>query len=339
MRNFTFAVVLLLAVVFVIGRTTEVQSILETLQRGDWRYLLLAFIFQSAALLASSFSYKTIYSTLGLKERISSLLPMTAAAYFLNVVAPSGGMSGIAVFVTEARRRGYSPGKAAVANVLFLLFEYAAFLCVLALGLIVQFRRNDLDVGELSASAILLLLSIVLAGLMYLGMYSADLLGKVLAGFARNINRVFHLFIKREYLSEKRAYAFAAEAAQGIQEFANSPSLLILPSLLAIAKQGLLVMVFFFNFLAFKVSISLGTLIAGYSIGYLFVIVSPTPAGLGVVEGMLTLTLRSMYVPIGAAAVVTLGYRFFSFWYPFIFGLISLRWLEKGYKKVDLGQA
>jgi glycosyltransferase 2 family protein len=88
-------------------------------------------------------------------------------------------------------------------------------------------------------------------------------------------------------------------------------------------------MVFFLNFLAFKVVVSSGTIVAGYSIGYLFLIVSPTPAGLGVVEGMLTLTLRSMYVPIGAAAVVTLGYRCFTFWLPFLFGLISFRWLER----------
>lgn len=237
----------------------------------------------------------------------------------------------MAVFLTEARRRSYSPGKAAVAGVLFLLFEYAAFLFILALGLIVLFRRDDLDAGEITASAILFTLSIILAVLMYLGMYSAELLGKVLAWVARTVNRVLYPFIKREYLSEKRAFAFAAEAAEGISALTRNPYQLLFPSLLALAKQGLLLLVFLFNFLAFKVAISIGTLIAGYSIGYLFLIVSPTPAGLGVVEGVLTLTLRSMYVPIGAAAVVTLGYRFFTFWFPFLFGLFSLRWLERTY--------
>jgi glycosyltransferase 2 family protein len=156
---------------------------------------------------------------------------------------------------------------------------------------------------------------------------------------ARTVNRLLYPLIKREYLTEKRAYTFAAEAAEGIALLLRSPYHLILPTLLALTKQALLLMVFFLNFLAFKVSISVGSLIAGYSIGYLFLIVSPTPAGLGVVEGMLTLTLRSMYVPIGAAAVVTLGYRFFTFWFPFFFGLISLRWLETTNKRAEARQA
>jgi glycosyltransferase 2 family protein len=329
MRKFVFAVVLLLAVVFLIGRMAEVQSIVETLQRGDLRYLLLALLFQFGALLATALSYHTIYQAQGLNERVGRLLLLSSAANFLNIVAPSGGMSGMAVFLTEARRSGYSPGKTAVAGVIYLLFDYAAFLCVLALGLFVLFRRNDLDVAELSAAGVLLAISLVLVVLMYLGMVSAEKLGRVLAWTARLINRALFPFIKKEYLSEKRAYAFAKEAAEGIGTFTHRPHLLIWPSVLALTRQAMLLMVFLLNFLAFKVLVSGGTIIAGYSIGYLFLIVSPTPAGLGVVEGMLTLTLRSMYVPIGAAAVVTLGYRCFTFWLPFLFGLVSIRWLER----------
>jgi glycosyltransferase 2 family protein len=329
MRKFVFAVVLLLAVVFFIGRIAEVQSIVETLQRGDLRYLLLAFGFQIGALVAISLSYYTIYEILGLRERIGRLFLMSSAANFLNIVAPSGGVSGMAVFIAEARRNGYSAGKTAVAGAIFLLFDYAAFLCVLALGLFVLFRRNDLDLAELSAAGVLLAISLVIVFLMYLGMVSSERLGGVLAWAARLVNRITFPFLKKEYLSEQRAHSFACEAAEGISTFTHTPTLLIWPSVLALTKQAMLLMVFFLNFLAFKVVVSTGTIVAGYSIGYLFLIVSPTPAGLGVVEGMLTLTLRSMYVPIGAAAVVTLGYRCFTFWLPFIFGLISFRWLER----------
>jgi hypothetical protein len=63
------------------------------------------------------------------------MLPMASASLFLNIVAPSAGMSGMAIFIAEARRMKYSTGRAAVAGAVVLLLDYAAFLFVLALGI------------------------------------------------------------------------------------------------------------------------------------------------------------------------------------------------------------
>jgi uncharacterized membrane protein YbhN (UPF0104 family) len=71
-------------------------------------------------------------------------------------------------------------------------------------------------------------------------------------------------------------------------------------------------------------------LIAGFSIGYLFLIVSPTPAGIGFVEGALTLGLRSLHVPLGDATVVALAYRGLTLWIPLFFGMLAFRWLSRG---------
>jgi uncharacterized membrane protein YbhN (UPF0104 family) len=77
-----------------------------------------------------------------------------------------------------------------------------------------------------------------------------------------------------------------------------------------------------------------GTLIASFSIAYLFLIVSPTPAGLGFVEGVLPLALTSMYVDLGQATIVTLTYRTFTFWVPLLVGMFCFRSLggSKGIK-------
>jgi hypothetical protein len=39
MRKFLFALVLLIGVLFIMARFAEVQAIVETLQRGDWRFI------------------------------------------------------------------------------------------------------------------------------------------------------------------------------------------------------------------------------------------------------------------------------------------------------------
>jgi hypothetical protein len=96
-----------------------------------------------------------------------------------------------------------------------------------------------------------------------------------------------------------------------------------------LSKQTLLIMIFFLMFLAFKQPFSVGTLIAGYSVGYLFLIVSPTPSGIGFVEGAMTLTLASFRIPLAAAGLITLAYRGITLWLTILYGMVSLRIINR----------
>jgi len=329
MRKFIIALALLLGILFIITRFTEVQTIANTFRRGDWRFLLLAVVVQIAWLVNMASSFRAIYQAMGMEENRGHLLRLAAAANFLSVVAPAGGMSGIAVFIADARRRNYSPARAAVAGALYILFDYAGFLCVLTLGLLVLIRRNNLHWPEIMASIILLSIALALATLLYLATHSARQLGRVLAWIARFVNYALRPLLQREYLSEMRAQTFAHDAADGVRVLRGHPDNLMLPFALALSSKALLISVLFLVFLAFKVPFSVGTLIAGFSMAYLFLIVSPTPSGIGVVEGVLTLSLTTLYVPLDAATVVTMAYRGITFWLPLLFGMFSFRSLGK----------
>jgi uncharacterized protein (TIRG00374 family) len=329
MRKFFFAVVLMLSILFIIGQFAELQSLVETVQRGDWRYLGLALIIQTAWLMNLAASFLVIFHVLGIEEKVDNLLLIATAANFVNIIAPSGGMSGVALFAAEARRRNYSPARAAIAGAVFLFFDYLGFIVVLTLGLIVLIRRNHLTTVEITASAILVTIAVVMASLLFLGMKSGEALDRALSWMVRLVNRLVHPFTQRQYLPEARAHEFAHDAAEGLRELRREPQKMLLPIGLALVNKTLLISVLLFVFLAFQVPVSAGTIVAGFSIGYLFLIVSPTPAGLGIVEGALTLTISSMYVPLEAAALITLVYRGITFWYPLVFGMIAFRILGK----------
>ncbi len=329
MRKFILALVLLLGILFILLRMAEVETIVETLQHGDWRFLLLAIGVVFLWLVSMAFAYQTIYRAIGLEEGLEQLLLVSTAAFFVNVVAPTAGMSGVALFAAEARRRNYSPGRAVMAGVLYVLYDYASFFCVLVLGLGVLFRRNHLSVVELTTSAIFLAIAIMMAALLFLGMRSAEGLGNVLAWIARLVDRILKPLIHRDYFSEKRAHQFARDAAEGLREVRQEPKKLLAPFLLFLTKQAILITILFLSFMAYQVPVSLGTLIASFAIGTLTLIVSPTPAGLGFVEGTLALVLVSMYVREGAALVITLTYRAFTFWIPLLFGMIAFRSVGK----------
>ena len=329
MRKFLIAVALLIGIFYIIGRSAELEKVAETLHRGNIWFILLGIFVVILWLLNIAASYLTIYRALGIKEDLFQLFVMSLSATFVNTVAPMAGMGGMTIFITEARNRNYSAGKATVAGALYVLFDYLGFLFVLAIGFIVLIRRGKMQTTEIVAATLLLILAIVLATLLYLAMRSAQQLGNVLAWVSRQINRVLWPFLHRHWLDTNRAYAFAHEAAEGIKELRKNPKGLLYPGLLALSNKFLLTIVFMLMFLAFKVPISIGTLIAGVSIGYLFLIISPTPSGVGFVEGAITLVLNSFYIPLSDAAVITIAYRGITFWLPLLLGMLAFRWLGR----------
>jgi uncharacterized protein (TIRG00374 family) len=330
MRKFLVVLVLFLGVAFVILSFGELGKIAETLKQGNFWFLGLAFTIELGWFVILGLTFQAIYRLLGLHEEMSRLTLIAAAANFINVIAPSAGVGGVALFINDAKRNNHPPGKVTVAGALFLLFDYAAFLIVLALGLIVLVRRNNLTSGEITASLILLTIACVLGFLLYLGSRSAELLGNALAKMARLVNFVIRPFIHRDYLSETRAHTFASEIADGLSSLPGKPRSMLRPMLFALANKAILMGVLTCTFLAFNVQFSAGTIIAGFSIGYLFMIVSPTPSGIGVVEGVLALALTSLRVDWSQAVIITLAYRAMTFWVPLGFGAWAFRSLHLG---------
>jgi uncharacterized membrane protein YbhN (UPF0104 family) len=179
MRNFFFLLVLFLAIVFVFLSFSELKGILDTLEKSNWIFLTFAFLFECLLLFNVSTTYGSIYRLVELEETRRQLFLMTAAANFVNVIAPSLGIGGMAVFLDTARRRNQPTGRVTVVGVLFALYDYAAFLCVLTLGLVVLVRRNNLTVGEITATCILLLIALVMSSLVieHLGGWESCWLG------------------------------------------------------------------------------------------------------------------------------------------------------------------
>jgi uncharacterized protein (TIRG00374 family) len=329
MRQFIFIVVLFLAAGFVYLSFGELQSILQTLQQGNFWFILLALFIQGSWFVVTGLTYLSLYRLLGMDSTVYKVSVMSAAANFVNVIAPSAGMGGMAVFISDANRNKLPTGKVTVVSVLFIFIDYIAFLVVLALGLIVLFRRDNLGPSEIAASAVMFAIAATLGFLLYLGSRSAAALGKALAWMAHQVNRIVGPFIHRDYLSEKRAHEFSYEMAADLKSLPERYRSLIKPLLFAFAAKVLMMSILMASFLAFKVPFTAGTIIGGFSISYLFLIVSPTPSGIGIVEGIMPLALASLRVPWSQAVIITLAYRGVTFWIPLGVGTVAFRMLNR----------
>ena len=328
MKKLFLIVILFLGIAVVAISFSEIETIAQTLQKAHLRYFILAILIEVIWFITTGRMYQSIYHLLGLDESVMTLSRIAAAANFINIVAPTAGAGGIALFAAEARRRGHLPGKVTVAAALFLLLDQAAFLIILSLGLIVLVRRQDLGAAEISASLILLGGVITYAIVLYLGYRSEEKLGNLLAKIVRGINRFVKFFRKQDYLSEARAREFAHEVSEGFSGLTEKPSSLIRPVLWGILSKILLMLVLACAFLSFEVPFSTGTIVAGFSLAYLFLIVSPTPSGIGIVEGLMPLALSSLGVNWSQAVVITITYRTVTFWVPFGVGAWAFRSLH-----------
>lgn len=328
MRKFIIILVLFLGAGFVYLSFGEIETIIQTLQKGNIWFVLLAILIQCGWFLITGLTYLTLYRILGMDGTLYKMSLMSAAANFVNTIAPSAGMGGMAVFISDANRNGQSTGKVTVISILYVFIDYIAFMIVLTLGLIILFRRNDLHPTEIAASSVILAIALGLGFLLFLGSRSATALGNALAWLARLINRVVKPFIHREYLSEARAYEFANEMATDLKSLPEKYRSLIKPILYALTNKTLMMCVLMAAFFSFQVPFTAGTIIGGFSIAYLFLIVSPTPSGIGIVEGIMPLALASLRVPWSQAVIITLAYRGVTFWLPLGVGAIAFRILN-----------
>lgn len=329
MRRIIQWIVIVLLIVYVVVSFTQLETIINTLRKGNSPFLLTAFIFEFICLFNATAVYGSIYQLVGMKETRKNMFLMTTAVTFISMIAPSGGMSGMAVFIDAAKQRKLSSGRVLVVGILYLLYEYASLLCVVMAGFVVLLRRGHLSAGEVSAALFMLAIAVVDAIVLYLGYKSQHRLGRFLSGASNLANRLLRRFFHRDVINAENAYNLSVEIAEGIKTIRSKPKKIIWPFLFALNNKAILICVLAFTFLALDVPFSVGTIIGGFSLSQLFYYVSPTPGGVGVVEGLFPIILTSLGVTFGKAMLITLTYRGITLWFPLLVGFISFRILQK----------
>ena len=119
-RKFLLALALLLGVLFLIGRFAEMQNILEIIGHGKVGFILLALLAEAAWIFVVGLTYQAIYIRLGMQVGVWHMVRVASAANFLNIIAPAGGLSSVALFISTAKGSGHSTARATVASVCLL---------------------------------------------------------------------------------------------------------------------------------------------------------------------------------------------------------------------------
>ncbi|MGE5123681.1 MAG: flippase-like domain-containing protein [Acidobacteriaceae bacterium] len=327
-RRWIFWGLVILFVWVVISRMSEIRKLAETLLGGQWQWVAMAAVLQLAYYITYTALYQSAFQVVGISSKIRELLPVTFASIFMNVAAPSGGASGVALFVDDATRRGQSGARATVGTLLVLVADFCAFLVLLVAGLIYLFTHHNLRLYESVAAAILLVITSGLTAFLLLGLWRPEWLRGILAWARKLSNRIAHWLKRPDLLDEAWVERNTAEFTEAAIAITAQPALLVKTLGIALAAHLVDLASLYALFLAFHQRTHFGVLVAGYAMGILFWIVSITPQGIGVVEGMMSLVFASLGVPIERATVIALAFRGLTFWLPLAIGFVMLRRLK-----------
>lgn len=311
---------LLAALAVTLTRLAEVEKLYETLRRGQWPWVLAALVLQGLFYFLNGALYSAAFRTVGVRGRATELVPVWFASICVNVVAPTAGP---AIFVDDAALRGESPARASAGAILVRIADFGAFFLFLVPGLAYLASRGLLRAYELLGAAFLALIILGWTGLLLLGRSPARL-RRVLGGFQERVNAVGRRFRRDVVLPEAWGERHAGEFADAAAAVAARPGELLRTLAVGLVMHGVELVGLYALFLAFKAPVGLGTVTAGFAVGLLFWIVSITPEGIGVVEGVMTLVYVSLGVPAEKAAAAVLAFRGLVFWLPLVIGALLL---------------
>ncbi len=324
-RRWIFGLLVVAFVWVIITHYAQVKELSNTLAQAQGSWLALAALGLGLYFLVFSLSYKAAFWTVEVKSRVIELLPVTLSSLFVNVVAPSGGAAGAALFVDDLGRRGQPRSHVTVGAFLQLIADYSAFQFILAVGMLYLFLEHDLTSYEIAGSLILLVIILGLIGIPALGLWQPEALHRLLNWAQNQANRLARWLKRPPLLADDWAERAAAEFSQAAAAAASHPLRLARTLAAALGAHLAQILILYLVFRAFGYSIEFWPLVAGFAIGILFLIVSITPQGIGVVEGVMALTFASLDVPPATAAAVALVFRGLTFWIPLVVGFLLLR--------------
>lgn len=286
----------------------------------------------AAALLAAAFAvnqgalYQGVFAVLGEDVKLGQAVALSLVMAFGSLALPGGTAAGIAYFVSAANGRGIGSSRALLASLAYYLFEYGAMLPVLLVGIAVLRLRHDLSPASLAALAVFYGIALGAAGVMVWGFIRPEQATRNLTASAAWLRRTVRWTPR--LLPAPAVAGFADEIHEVLVLARRRPGRALRPLLHAALLQVICLALLDAVFVALDVRLSPAVLIAGYAVGTIFMLVSITPSGVGIVEGAMTVTFASLGVPLEVAASAAVLYRLYTFWLPMIAGFLTLRLLR-----------
>ena len=290
------------------------HKIFETLQNLEDVnvFILLAMpLFQLGHYHFVALFYRRLFRILDEYVRYRFLLKTSLELNFVNLVFPSGGISGFSYFSLRMRTKGVSAGKATLVQTMRFVLLFIAFQILLFIGLILlalDGKANNFMI--LIASSLGTLLLVFTVGLTYI-IGSEKRIDKFFTFVTKALNKLIQL------VRPKNAETInVARAKSAFQEYHGNYNILRMnylklkrPLLYAITINLTEVATIYAVFAAFGHLVNPGAVIIAYAVANFAGLISVLPGGIGIYEALMTGVLAAGGVPAGVSLPIVVAYR------------------------------
>lgn len=312
LRHFVFFIALIIIVVLAYNQFNQLQSFRELLSQVNWWLLLLAIPLRYLYYRANAKYFESFFAIFKQKAKFSHLVEATVTMNFVNIVFPSGGLSGIS-YIRKSLEDEVDSSNTTLAQLSWYLLSFAAYLLFLLIGVVMLLLSNQ--VIRVSSRIIILVLIIIIAiSIAFLVfIFSPGTIEDVAFVAAKPINRFMKLIRKRVF-GRKRIKDFIEKMHSSIIFLRHNYKSLGRPFFYTCMMIVWDIATIYLVFLAFGEIINPGIVIAAYVIALITSLVSVITAGIGVYEAGMVATFVGLNIPFDVAFAVTIIYRTIALW-------------------------
>lgn len=328
-RQIIYWVVILFFCWVIYNNAGDYSTLLSTLKNANFVYLAWAILLSIGNLAVISSIFRINFSIFQQDIHLGLLLPETIALSFLNISNPLGSAGATAVIIKRLVKKGYGYLKSIFTFLSSQLSINTSFLIVLAITTMYFKQSDSLTEYENIAGTVLIFLNLVYF-LLILGVLVLPKFSKSISRFFSNIaNYLAKKLFRRSVVNQDKLDS-SIDEIQNVSEKFDQSLLKFLKSVLLSSVFHLInILVLYLSFYSFGTILNIQTLLGLYSIIFLFTIISPTPQGIGVAEGLGQIGAISLGVLPEFALVGILTFRAITVWLPAFLGFLFFRKLNR----------
>lgn len=318
--SFTWRQVIYLALLALIGwyvvdNRGELSQVLVEVWHGIWYWLLLALMLQVIHFACHALATKAAFQSLAMNRRGRELLPVTLAMMTVNVVAHAMNLSGLLYLVDEAKRRGYNAAGSFLAALVVVYIDGLAIVtfALATVGTYLILGKANLGIA-IGAGVITIIVAFFVILTLYFWRYP------------ERLSKWLRIFGKRRAEVWMKEWYEVVKLRPGYRKMWK----VYFWTVLSHATSWLSLVAVF---LALGIGTNFLDSAVAYIVSVISLILSPTPMGIGFVEGAMTGALLGQGLGLAAATAVMLVFRGISFWLPFLIGALLLHRFQATYPK------
>jgi len=307
------------ALFLIVPRLAGQKHAIELLRDATPAWLVVAVAVECVSLLFYSLLFRRLLGLLRYRVSLGLALRINLAGLAAAHLFSAGGVGGAAVTYRVLQKRGMSHSLVLIGVIFQNAFAYILLFALFAAGLIVLILRGQGgDAAEVVAGIFVALLLVAAGYGFWLLAHPSSLRRRahqVVSWLERRIKR---LSVDPALLNE-----YLDGVVDGWRLLRREGWGHLRTVGLAIGYWGFDIICLLLVMLAFHQTLSPDKVIIAYAVANVVGTFSPTPGGLGAVEGVMIALLVGFGMPSAAAVAVVLVYRLINFWLPIPAGLVT----------------